>query len=166
MNPGVVFYFVLSAIRWFGLVGRPRVVDVLLGFAVIFGGWAFIRHVAGENYTVPLSRFLRSVGKISGLFMYQVLPAMIRGTWHVFRAILSLKQREVRPGVFTVQLPGASKEAVFLMSFAITLAPDAQVMDIDDENTLYIHVIDGSRIPEAENEAARMYESYVREALP
>lgn len=166
MRPSLVFFLLVGGTVWLALVRSVGAVDFLLGIITIISGWIISRRLAGPRIGDTPYKSGRAVLLTIEYLIIRVVPSVVRGTWEVIRYILSGKSRFI-PALFPVELPGASPEALFLLSFGITLSPNRQVALVDEEKKIiYIHALHAPNQKALQTEVEEEFERYVKRALP
>lgn len=164
MNAVFALFVVLGFIGWFGLIGHVGVPELVYGALVILSAWAIFKRLSELPLSVaPSHASTWFVGVASYLFFY-VGVEVIRSTFRVFFKVLA-PQLNIQPAILAVSVPGASKSALILLAYGISLTPGQQVVAIDDRRCiLYVHFLDAPH-PEAVREEIRsLFHRYLKEA--
>lgn len=83
---------------------------------------------------------LMATGQYLALLIYELIVGGIQVAQIVLNPSLPMKQ-----GIIAIPSEGESDLATALSAHAITLAPGEMVVEIDDDNVMYTHVLDVSK---------------------
>lgn len=165
MSFSALFFLFVGGLVWIALLRSLGAVDVILGFLVIATGWRISLRVAGFTKKETTRRSIKALVLTISYLLCEVLPSIIGGSIDV--VLCALGTRRFFPALFSVHLPGASRDAIFFLSFGISLSPDLQVAIIDEEKKiLYVHALNAPRPEDLQQEIRRQFERYLKEALP
>ncbi|MNY73739.1 putative monovalent cation/H+ antiporter subunit E [compost metagenome] len=65
-----------------------------------------------------------------------------------------------------MRLPEASRAALILLAYGISLTPGQLIVDIDSEaHVLYVHLLDAADPEEARQEILALYARYLKEVV-
>lgn len=148
----------LLALLWVAVSGRATLPDFVVGFLL---GAAVLRLLpTGEG-----QRYVRRLGRIAraaGVFLWEIVLANLRVTYHVFAPL-----QRMRPGIVAVPLRVKSDAAITMLANIITLTPGTLSLDVsDDRSVLYVHGMNVSPDPQAfRAEIANTLEQEVQEVM-
>jgi multicomponent Na+:H+ antiporter subunit E len=128
---------------WVGLWGSVTAANVLGGLAVSAVLVLLLRlSPAGPPAVVHPVALLR--------FVLRFFADLVVSSLQVVR--LALRPRlELRQGIVSVQVPGASDTLLTVLADAISLTPGTLTVDVEpDTATLYVHVLDVGEGPDGE----------------
>jgi multisubunit Na+/H+ antiporter MnhE subunit len=151
---------------WFGLIGRGALEDFVLGVLVIGSACWLTGVVAGVQTKMPIRTIPMAALRGTAYLGIRVVPAMVSSSIAIARACVA-RRPVLRGAIVSVELPGASAEALVALSFGIAASPDRQIVHIDgDARVLYVHTIVVPDVEALRAEFRADYERYIRRATP
>lgn len=122
---------VLLALAWVAVTGRTTVADILFGFLL---GTALLRVVPFPQARAYVRR-LRRIARAFVVFVWEIILANLRVTYHVFAPL-----HRMRPGIVAVPLQVRTDAGITMLANIITLTPGTLSLDVSaDRTTLYVH---------------------------
>ncbi|MNY04701.1 Na(+)/H(+) antiporter subunit E [compost metagenome] len=102
---------------------------------------------------------------VVGYLVGFVLPEIPRATVRVFVKVVQARQ-DVHSVILAVRIPEASRAALILLAYGISLTPGQLIVDIDAEaHALYVHVLEAADPEAARQEILALYERYLKEVV-
>jgi multicomponent Na+:H+ antiporter subunit E len=162
-----VLSLLAGLIVWVGLIGKPGLTDIVTGVVVIISGWRLASRLTDQPASPsPLSRLPARLYLLCRYFFAAVFPSALLSAWNVIRLTVLWRSR-FQPAIVEVSFPTASPQALFLISYAVTLSPGQQVIQIDEASkTLYIHALDAPVPENIKRHIQKQFTSYVKEIFP
>ncbi len=150
---------------WFGLLGQGGAKNALLGLLVVASGWVLACRFTDVRHPLSFKRLPRRIYFFSRYFLIKVFPAAIVSSFIIAREIIHPTGRR-KTMIIGVQLLEATPEALFLISFALTMGPGEQVIHINEETqTIFIHSL--AHNPQAlQKNINNQYKQYIKEIMP
>lgn len=166
MNGAFWLFMALGALGWFSLVGQIGMTEALTGTAVVASAWAIFRRLSEFNVYVSPRQFVPWLTGVARYLIGYVSLDMIRSTFRVFKKVLA-PSLDLRPAILAIPLPGASRTALVLLAYGISLTPGQLIVAIDEANsTLYVHFLDAPDPEKAREELQDLYCRYLKEVKP
>lgn len=151
----------LCFVVWLGLVGEISPASVAGGAATAGVGTLLFHHAIGGQASPGAVGLGAAFVTIPRFYFGFVLPGVIRGAWHTARS--PWRVSKLAPCVLRLDLPDATDMSLALLAHGVTLAPDAQVVAVHDEQgTLFVHVMDAADPERRRAELLRAHERYLR----
>lgn len=155
-------FFVLGLGLWLGLIGRAGLADFLLGIPVIASAWWLFCRVLDPPQDLSSPR----LWSVCRFMIGYVAPEMLRSTYRVSRKVLD-RTPAFSPAIVAVAVPEASRGALILLAYGISLAPGQQIVDIDEPaGILYVHAMDAPDPEIVRSQILAVYRHYLLEDKP
>lgn len=166
MSLTLIMSVLIGLLIWFGLIAKFDLISSLTGVIVIVSGWLIASRLTEKKTIEPASHLPKRSLLLWKYLFFKIVPSAFLSACKVMRLILSRGQG-FAPTIVTVTLSEASARSLFLLSYAVTLSPGQQVIQIEEASgTIYIHVLDAPD-PQAFKENIRKhYLTYVKEIAP
>ncbi|MBO9540187.1 Na+/H+ antiporter subunit E [bacterium] len=165
MNVAFWLFAIVALLVWFTLTGRAGVPEWCLGVPVVLSAWGILQRLVEAPLRLTPGRSPTWLRGVVGYLVGFVLPEIPRATFRVFVKVLQARQ-DVHSVILAVRIPEASRAALILLAYGISLTPGQLIVDIDaDAHVLYVHVLEAAD-PEAERqEILALYERYLKEVV-
>lgn len=151
----------LCFVVWLGLVGELSPASVAGGACTAGVGTLLFRHAIGGQASPGAVGLRAALVAIPRFYVGFVLPGVIRGAWHTARS--PWRVGRLAPCVLRLDLPDATDMSLALLAHGVTLAPNEQVVAVDDEEgALFVHVMDAADPERRRAELLQAHQRYLQ----
>ncbi|HEY9898567.1 MAG TPA: Na+/H+ antiporter subunit E [Pantanalinema sp.] len=165
MNVAFLLFSSAALLVWFALIGRADVPEWCLGAPVVLSAWGITQRLVDAPLRLAPSRALPWLRGAVGYLLGFVAPEIPRATLRVFAKVVRPRQ-DVQSAIIAVRLPEASRAALILLAYGISLTPGQLIVDIDSEaHVLYVHILDAADPEAARQEILALYARYLKEVI-
>lgn len=165
MNLAFLLFSGAALLVWFALVGRAGVTEWCLGVPVVLSAWGILQRLVDAPLRIGPARAVPWLRGVLGYLVGFVAPEIPRATFRVFAKVVRPRQ-DVKSAIIAVRLPEASRSALILLAYGISLTPGQLIVDIDSAaHVLYVHLLDAADPEEARQEILALYERYLKEVV-
>lgn len=165
MNVAFLLFACAAALVWFALIGRVGLSEWCLCVPVVLSAWGLLQRLVDTPLRLAPGRAIPWLRGVSGYLLGYVLPEIPRATLRVFAKVVK-PRTDVYSVIIAVRLPQASRAALILLAYGISLTPGQLIVDIDaGAHVLYVHILDASDPQAARDEILALYDRYLKEVL-
>lgn len=165
MNVAFLLFAIAALLVWFALIGRAGVPEWCLGVPVVLSAWGILQRLVDAPLRLTPARALPWLRGVTGYLLGHVAPEIPRATFRVFAKVVK-PRLDVHSAIMAVRIPEASRVALILLAYGVSLTPGQLIVDIDaDAHVLYVHLLEAADPEAARQEILALYERYLKEVV-